>query len=186
MKAFTFILFLSIVLGTSALYSQTKTNDLQIVADTIVQQPINPLAPARAAFYSAIIPGLGQAYNKKYWKIPIVFGAIGTGVYFYNNNNQEYQRYRNAYKQRLKGLDDEFKGQYSDATLINAQRTFQRNRDLSLIVTIGLYVLNIVDANVDAHLRQFNVNDNLSFQPEIYPTDINQQQNIGLTMTYSF
>jgi len=185
-KALSLILFISFVLGSPALYSQTKTDDLQIVADTIIQKPINPLAPARAAFYSAIVPGLGQAYNKKYWKIPIVFGAIGTGVYFYSTNNQEYQRYRNAYKQRLKGLDDEFKGQYNDATLINAQRTFQRNRDLSLIVTIGLYVLNIVDANVDAHLRQFNVNDNLSFQPEIYPTDINQQQNIGLTMTYSF
>lgn len=186
MKAFTLILFISFFLGTSALYSQTKTDDLQIVADTIIQKTINPLAPARAAFYSAIVPGLGQAYNRKYWKIPIVFGAIGTGVYFYSTNNQEYQRYRNAYKQRLKGLADEFQGQYSDATLINAQRTFQRNRDLSLIVTIGLYVLNIVDANVDAHLRQFNVNDNLSFQPDIYPTDINQQQNIGLTMTYSF
>ena len=147
---------------------------------------INPNAPAKAAFYSALVPGLGQAYNKKYWKIPIVYGAIGTGVYFYSTNNQEYQRYRNAYKQRLKGLDDEFKGQYSDATLINAQRGFQRNRDLSLIVTIGLYVLNIVEANVDAHLKQFNVNDDLTFRPEVFPGDINQVQNVGLTLTYSF
>jgi hypothetical protein len=185
-KSLTFILFVTLSLGFSTVYSQTKSDDLQIVADTIIRKAIDPLAPARAAFYSAIVPGLGQAYNKRYWKIPIVYGAIGTGVYFYNTNNQEYQRYRNAYKQRLKGLDDEFKGQYSDATLINAQRTFQRNRDLSLIVTIGLYVLNIVDANVDAHLRQFNVDDNLSFQPAIYPSDISQQQNIGLTMTYRF
>jgi hypothetical protein len=129
---------------------------------------------------------LGQAYNKRYWKIPIVYGAIGTGVYVYSFNNQEYRRYRDAYKQRLKGLDDEFKGQFSDATLINAQRTFQRNRDLALIVTIGLYVLNIIDANVDAHLKQFNVSNDLSFRPEVYPTDINQQQNVGLTMTYRF
>ena len=154
-------------------------------ADT-TRTVINPNAPAKAAFYSAVFPGLGQAYNKKYWKIPIVYGAIGTGVYFYSTNNQEYQRYRNAYKQRLKGLDDEFKGQYSDATLINAQRGFQRNRDLSLIVTIGLYVLNIVEANVDAHLKQFNVNDDLTFRPEVFPGDINQVQNVGLTLTYSF
>lgn len=186
MKPLIFILLFTFSFGISAVYSQKKVDDLQLVTDTIIKQPINPLAPARAAFYSAIVPGLGQAYNKKYWKIPIVYGAIGTGVYFYSSNNQEYHRYRDAYKQRLKGLDDEFKGQYSDATLINAQRTFQRNRDLSLIVTIGLYVLNIVEANVDAHLKQFNVNDDLSFRPEIYPSDINQQQNLGLTMTYRF
>ena len=186
MKSLTFILLFTFSIGISSVYSQGNTDKIQIVADTIIRKPIDPLAPARAAFYSAIVPGLGQAYNKKYWKIPIVYGAIGTGVYFYTTNNQEYHRYRDAYKQRLKGLNDEFKGQYSDATLINAQRTFQRNRDLSLIITVGLYVLNIVEANVDAHLRQFNVDDNLSFQPEIYPTDINQIQNVGLTMTYRF
>lgn len=186
MKSFIYIVFLTFSIGISAVYSQTKTDELQIVADTIIRKPIDPLAPARAAFYSAIVPGLGQAYTKKYWKIPIVYGALGTGVYFYSNNNQEYHRYRDAYKQRLKGLDDEFKGQYSDATLINAQRTFQRNRDLSLIITVGLYVLNIVDANVSAHLKQFNVDDDLSFRPEIYPSDINQIQNVGLTMTYKF
>ena len=186
MKQLTFIVLFTLGLGMHNLYSQTKTEELQIVADTIIRKPIDPLAPARAAFYSAIVPGLGQAYNKKYWKIPIVYAAIGTGVYFYSNNNQEYHRYRDAYKQRLKGLDDEFKGQYSDATLINAQRTFQRNRDLSLIVTIGLYVLNIVDANVDAHLMQFNVDDNLTLRPEIYPNDINYKQNVGLTLNYSF
>ncbi len=186
MKAFISILVFSFSLGTSVAHSQVKTDDFKLVADTIIRKPINPLAPARAAFYSAVLPGLGQAYNKKYWKIPIVYGAIGTGVYFYTTNDREYQRFRDAYKQRLKGLDDEFKGQYSDETLINAQRGFQRNRDLSLIITIGLYVLNIVEANVDAHLKQFNVNDDLSFRPEVYPTDINQQQNLGLTMTYRF
>lgn len=186
MKPFTFILLFSLTFATYTVYSQNNVNNLQITADSLVRRQINPLAPARAAFYSAIIPGLGQAYNKKYWKIPIVYGAIGTGVYFYSTNNQEYQRYRNAYKDRLRGVADEFQGQFSDATLINAQRTFQRNRDLSLLITVGLYVLNIVDANVDAHLKQFNVNDDLAFRPEIYPTDINQQQNIGLTMTYRF
>ena len=189
MKSFIFILIFTFSLGTSVIYAQVKTDEILVVADTIIRKPINPinpLAPARAAFYSAILPGLGQAYNKKYWKIPIVYGAIGTGIYFYSTNNQEYQRFRDAYKQRLQGLDDEFKDQYSDATLINAQRTFQRNRDLSLIITIGLYVLNIVEANVDAHLKQFNVSDDLSFRPEVYPNDINQQQNLGLTMTYRF
>lgn len=186
MKAFIPILFFTFGFGIFAVNAQVKNDPFQLVADTIIKKQINPLAPARAAFYSAILPGLGQAYNKRYWKIPIVYGAIGTGVYFYTTNNQEYHRYRNAYKKRLKGLDDEFKGQYSDETLINAQKGFQRNRDLSLIISLGLYVLNIVDANVDAHLKQFNVNDDLSFRPEIYPTDFTQQQNVGLTMTYRF
>jgi hypothetical protein len=111
---------------------------------------------------------------------------LGTGIYFYSSNNKEYKRFRNAYKQRLAGLDDEFKGQYNDATLINGQKVFQRNRDLSLLITIGLYVLNIVEANVNAHLMQFNVNDNLSFQPVIYANDINYKQNVGLTLCYKF
>lgn len=163
-----------------------KKQEKLVVPDSISKRPLDPLAPTRAAFYSAILPGLGQAYNKKYWKIPIVYGALGTGVYFYVTNNDEYHRFRNAYKQRLAGKDDEFKGQYSDATLISAQRTFQRNRDLSLLITVGLYVLNIVDANVDAHLLQFNVNNRLSLSPDIYPTDINYKQNVGMTMRYHF
>jgi len=183
---YIFILFLLFITGNITLFAQVKKDEFLVLADTVKGKEINPLAPARAAFLSAIVPGLGQAYNKKYWKIPIVYGAIGTSVYFYADNNKKYHRYRDAYKMRLAGKDDEFKGQYSDATLINAQRTFQRNRDLSLLISIGLYALNIVDANVDAHLMQFNVNNNLSFRPEIYPNEINYKQNVGVTLNYSF
>ena len=183
-----YILFFTFLFGTVFLLAQENKTTPLIVKDSLklTSSKINPLAPAKAAFYSAILPGLGQAYNKKYWKIPIVYGALGTGIYFYSTNNKEYKRFRNAYKQRLAGLDDEFKGQYNDATLINGQKVFQRNRDLSLLITIGLYVLNIVEANVNAHLMQFNVNDNLSFQPVIYPNDINYKQNVGLTLCYKF
>lgn len=154
--------------------------------DTLTINQIDPLRPAKAAFYSAILPGLGQAYNKKYWKIPIVYGALGTGFFMYQRNNNEYHKFRSAYKQRLAGQPDQFLGQYDDQTLINAQRTFQRNRDLSLLVTVGLYVLNIIDANVDAHLKQYNVNDTLTVVPEIFPSDISNGQNIGLTIQYQF
>ena len=182
------IFFIFFFFGNIFLYAQ-KNNEAQLVVKDslkLTSSKINPLAPAKAAFYSAILPGLGQAYNKKYWKIPIVYGALGTGIYFYSTNNKEYKRFRNAYKQRLAGQDDEFKGQYNDATLINGQKVFQRNRDLSLLITIALYVLNIVEANVNAHLMQFNVNDNLSFQPAIFPNDINYKQNVGLTLCYKF
>ena len=65
------------------------------------------LRPSKATFYSAVLPGLGQAYNKKYWKIPIVYGALATGIYFYNQNDKDYNRYRNAYKRRLAGFTDD-------------------------------------------------------------------------------
>src|SRR5699024_2793985 len=121
--------------------------------DSIAKLPvdIDPLAPAKAAFYSAILPGLGQIYNKSYWKVPLVYGAIGTGVYFYIENTNNYNRYRDAYKRRLAGFhDDEFydingdgispgNPDVSDDALRDAQEFYQRNRDLSLLITIGLY-----------------------------------------------
>lgn len=161
---------------------------------------INPLAPSKASFYSAIFPGLGQAYNKSYWKIPLVYAAIGTGVYAYSWNNKSYKRFRTAFKRRRAGFtDDEFydingsgivigNPDLSDAALEDAQERYQRDRDLSLLVTIGLYALNIIEANVDSHLQQFNVNDDLSFdfQPYIDRNPVTNQANYGLALTIDF
>jgi len=167
-------------------YSQDKLKGTEnlIIQDTL-KKPINPLAPAKAAFYSAILPGLGQAYNKKYWKIPIVYAAIGTGVYAYIWNNKKYNAYRNAYKQRLAGNEDEYPF-LDDTRLIQGQKVFQKNRDLSAIITVALYILNIVEANVDAHLIQFNVNDNLTFHPEIQQNELNNKRNLGIAFIYKF
>ena len=103
-----------------------------------------------------------------------------------------YKRYRNAYKRRLAGFtDDEFYGVnstpiLSNEALIRAQQTLRRNKELSLLITIGLYALNIIDANVDAHLMQFNVNDNLSVKPDLNQNEIDYKYNYGLTLTYNF
>ena len=189
MNKFICIVFCALVAMTAA--AQKPTGDLRVSKDSAVVPAkkavkIDPLAPSRAAFYSAILPGLGQAYNKKYWKVPIVYGAMGTSLYFYFDNNKKYNQYRDAYKRRLAGYnDDEF--QYLDNDrLISAQRFYQRNRDLSLLITAAFYILNIVDANVDAHLKQFNVSDDLSVVPDVYQTDINQMPNVGLTLSYKF
>jgi len=153
---------------------------------------IDPLSPARAAFYSAVVPGLGQAYNKKYWKIPIVYAGMGAGIYFYINNNKQYNRYRDAYKRRLAGFkDDEFSDAngnplLSEESLIDAQKFYSRNKEVSLLVTIGFYILNIVDANVDAHLMQFNVNEDLSVKPDLYQDDFTNRTNLGLSLNYRF
>ena len=153
----------------------------------------DPLSPARAAFYSAILPGLGQAYNKSYWKIPIVYLAIGIPTYLYVVNDKELDRYRTAYKRRLDGLtDDEFYAGRTDGNprlstdaLRRAQDTYRRNKEMAMLFAIGFYALNIIEANVDAHLKQFNVNENLSLEPYLYQ---NQYSNtyVGLTCTYKF
>jgi len=130
------------------------------------------------------LPGLGQAYNKKYWKIPIVYGALGTGIYFYTRNNKNYNRVRDAYKRRLAGFeDDEFQGSSFISTdgLLEKQKTFRRSQELSLLITIGLYALNIIDANVDAHLLQFNVDEDLSLKPHYQINEIDRSGNLGLT-----
>jgi hypothetical protein len=182
-----FQLFLIVfLLGTATLFSQVKKEELLVAKDTLKYKEINPLAPAKAAFFSAILPGLGQAYNKKYWKIPLVYGGIGAGLYYYSVNNTKYNNYRNAYKRRLAGYDDDQYQYLDDSRLIAGQRFYQRNRDMSVLVAVGFYVLNIVDANIDAHLMQFNVNDKLSFRPELYQNEINYKQNLGLTINYHF
>lgn len=166
----------------------------------VKKREVNPLAPSKAAFYSAILPGMGQAYNKRYWKIPIVWGAMGLGIYAYTFNNNEYNRFRDAFKRRRAGFtDDEFypnnNGEIipgspfvSDEALQNAQERAQTDRDLALAITIGLYILNIVDANVDAHLKQFNVDQDLSLdvKPFLEYNPITTDPQYGLAFIVKF
>lgn len=133
-------------------------------------KPLDPVAPSRAAFYTTIVPGLGQIYNKKYWKVPLVYAGIGIPVYFWADNQRNYNRYRNEYKNRLQGkIDqtDETLAGLDDQRLLDGQNFYRKNRDLSVVIAVGFYVLSIVDANVDAHLMQFNVNENLTIKPVI-------------------
>ncbi|MCK0160165.1 DUF5683 domain-containing protein [Allomuricauda sp. F6463D] len=161
------------------------------------KKSINPLAPSKAAFYSAIFPGLGQIYNKRYWKAPIVWGALGTGIYVYSYNNTEYRRARNAFKRRLAGFtDDEFYDINGDGSgpdvssdaLQEAQENTQRDRDLALVISIALYALNIIDANVDSHLKQYNVDDDLTidFNPYLDINPLTNSPNYGMALVIKF
>jgi len=172
---------------------EIKEGDIEIITkDTIFTDgEIDPLSPARAAFYSAVLPGLGQAYNKKYWKIPIVWAAIGTGVYFYLKNDESLETYQEAYKLRISGRPDDFDGtgdnpNLSTESLVRAQEIFKKNKDLSIFLTIGLYALNIIEANVDAHLDDKAFNTNLSFRPSFYIDPINNQYVAGVKIKYDF
>ncbi len=187
MNKFFFIVLSFFLLGNISVFSQKKTETTLKAKDTLKSIDIDPLTPAKAAFYSAILPGLGQAYNKKYWKIPIVYGAIGVSMHYYLDSNKKYHQYRDEYKRRLEGYKrGEDYTKYDDETLIRIQKSYQRNKDLSALFVVGFYVLNIIDANVDAALIQFNVNENLSVRPDIYRNDVTSKANVGLTFNYNF
>lgn len=182
--------------------STKLSTDVVMVQDTLIRKKkeINPLAPSKAAFLSAVMPGLGQVYNKRYWKVPIVYGVIGGSIYAYTWNNNNYKRFRTAFKRRQAGFtDDEFYdingdnevGQDPDLDaddLENQQERFQEDRDLWLVISIAMYALNIVDANVDAHLKQFNIDDNLAidFQPYLDVNPVTNDPNYGMALTIKF
>lgn len=191
MNSFFKIFLLLLTLGGyQNVVAQNNEQPILIIKDNIPSnQAYNPLAPAKAAFYSAVLPGLGQAYNKKYWKIPIVYAGMATSVYFAVTNNNKYKDFRDEYKRRLNGTanpNDPYYGVISDRRIIDAQRYHQRNRDLSIVITGLIYIINIVDANVDAHLMQFNVDDNLSITPQYKLNEIDKTHNFGLSLNYKF
>jgi len=157
----------------------------------VIADEINILAPSKAAFFSAVLPGLGQMYNKKYWKAPIVWVGLGTSMYFYINNDNLYHQYRTAYKYRIAGRPDEFDGTsgasfLSEDALERAQKVYRKNRDLSLFVTIGIYILNIVEANVDAHLPDKALNTNITFAPELFVDPVTQGVSYGASVKFKF
>jgi hypothetical protein len=113
------------------------------------------------------LPGLGQVYNGKWWKVPIIYGGFGGLIYSSVFNDLKCREFRDAYLLRIDddpNTVDQFDGRYSDANLRELVDFYQRNRDLSLIFTGVLYALNIVDAAVDAHLKDFDVSDDLSLK----------------------
>ncbi|MCB0466410.1 MAG: hypothetical protein KDC78_12170 [Aequorivita sp.] len=187
LNIFFLIFATSLFAQTSDSLTVKKNEKVIVITDSLLpKEEYNPLAPAKAAFYSAVVPGLGQVYNKKYWKIPIIYAGMAAGIYFYKQQDDDYDRFRNAYKRRLAGYtDDEFQG-ISDDRLINAQKSAQKNKSISLIVTVAFYLLNVVDANVDAHLRQYEVSDDLSLQPNFDYNQFNAKPQYGMSLTYRF
>lgn len=198
-----FVLFASIGYGQEEKSNAPEVDSLKtdlkseglVIIDTLVatKRAINPLAPSKAAFLSAVVPGLGQVYNKRYWKAPIVWGAIGAGVYGYTFYDGQYKKFRTAFKRRRAGFlidDPTIPETTTDSKLEALQNNLQNDRDLTLLVTILLYALNIVDANVDAHLKQFNIDDDLSLDMELQPfLDVNPittDPNYGMALIIKF
>ena len=124
----------------------------------------NTKSPEKVAFMSAIIPGLGQTYNKKYWKIPIIYAGLITSVYYIDDNNKKYLQYKNAYIMRIDNdpnTDDNFK-EYTNNDLIILKDFYRRNREISILSFVLIYILNIVDASVDTYFFDYDISDDLS------------------------
>ena len=114
-------------------------------------------SPRKAAILSSALPGLGQIYNKKYWKVPIIYAGLLTSAYYINDNNIQYKRYKNAYLKRLDNNpnNDDFVGRYSSGDLLILKDFYRRNREISILCFIGTYIINVLDASVDSHLFDY-------------------------------
>ena len=141
------------------------------------------IKPTKVAFYSAVLPGLGQAYNKKYWKIPFVYGALATSTYFVISNNNKYHEYRNDYKKKKLG-DESI--ELSLDILERAQEYHKKKRDGNILLTLGVYVLQIVEASVDAHLQNHNINRELSFKPKFIQEPNHKKPQLVASLSFRF
>ncbi|NEM97508.1 DUF5683 domain-containing protein [Pontibacter burrus] len=153
--------------------------------------------PAKAALFSAIVPGLGQAYNKSYWKLPIIYATGGVLGYFLISHHNNYQDYRQALLIRLDG-DENTRDKYADSNIYGEQRLngtanlrrardfYRRNRDLTILLSIGAYGLQVAEAYVHAHMKEFDISDNLTLkvQPDVMhvPTQLSYTPGLRLTL----
>ena len=142
----------------------------------------------RATVMSAIVPGLGQAYNKKYWKIPVIYAALGGLSYWGVNNHVQYK----YYSDNLRALHDEDPNTinstpYDSGQLITLKNDYKKFRDIAIIAGTVVYALNIIDANVDAHLKTFDVSDDLSMKVKpYYNLNYDNTLQTGLTLKLNF
>lgn len=156
------------------------------VTDTLLANYKSRSSPRRAAFYSAVLPGLGQIYNRQYWKLPLVYAAVGisTGVFIFNMD--KYTEFRNAYRVRVANANNpEFVDpypRYSGEDLKYLRDAYRQYVDYSVLVFVAAYALQIVDATVFAHLRQFDISDDLSMR--VAPTIINNRA-LGIQLNIS-
>lgn len=142
---------------------------LYFVGDAAINYKGAVHSTRKATILSAIFPGAGQVYNKSYWKLPIVYGGFATFGYVIDYNNRGYKRFSKAYTY-LTDNDpstvDEFNGRYDASLLQNTRDSYRRYRDLGIILMSGFYLLNIIDAHVDAYLRRYEISNDLSMRVE--------------------
>jgi hypothetical protein len=164
---FRLVLPLILMLYASELMAQKKSDSGKSNADSAVAIKKKSVhSPLKAAVFSSVVPGLGQIYNRKYWKVPVLAAAGAGLVYGYSFNQSNYTKFKSEliYRQKNKAISNLDLERYSDSDLNELQDFYRRYRDLTIIGMALLYAVNIIDATVDGHLYDFNVSDDLSLQ----------------------
>lgn len=142
--------------------------------------------PKKAGLYSAIVPGLGQAYNRNYWKVPVVYVGIGVAGYFYFNNLNKYQSYRQEYINRTANpsavtINPEYKN-YDKTQILQLQNDAKKYLDMTVLFSGIGYALQIIDAVTSAHLKNFDISRDISMQ--VYPTVVPGGSGLGLVVNF--
>lgn len=181
------------------------TDSTRIIAgDKTVAAPVKtPHDPRKATLRSAIIPGWGQIYNREYWKVPLVYGALAIPVSLYIYNNNFYQKTKYAYQAvyaatlqtpldptLLLGIDPKVLDQNTGlplnlATYQSYRNSFKRDKDYSLLWFFVVWGLNVADATVFGHLKDFDVSDDLSMQMELKPTFAPETNSSGIGLVFN-
>ncbi len=180
--------FHTAVYGTLYYYA-INIFDAYAFAPTNLQQGHSPW---KAAWYSLLFPGMGQVYNRKYWKVPIVYAALAGGIYSISWNTRNYYAFSDAYRLRTDGDSttiDPFANDpvyASTENLLIMTKFYKEYRDLSYIITAGLYALSVIDAIVDAHLYNFDISDDLSLRvrPVLIPSSPEWVPGINLRLNF--
>ena len=180
-----------------------------ITADTVIKQQKpaksakakKPHSATKATIMSACLPGLGQIYNGKWWKVPIVYAGLGGLGYLVYSNYYEYSSYLHAYEFKTGDLPEgatlnthetELASKYSDSQLQTYKESYRRDFEFYTILTVAWYGLNILDACVDGHLYSYDISDDLSFSVDPYlrsaepPIKMPQYAQVGLSFTLNF
>ncbi len=213
LRRFLFLLGLLTLLAFQKTEAQNVVFDTVgstiITADTVVEatKTAKPektkklTRPAKAAIMSACLPGLGQIYNRKWWKVPIVYAGLGGLGYFSYNNYSEYRSYLHAYEYKTGDLPEgvtltdyeaQLANKYAEGQLQTYKESYRRNFELFTILTTVWYALNIVDAVVDGHLYNYDISDDLSINvdPYLRPMEtfapMPQYAQVGLSFKFNF
>lgn len=188
------LLFFAINLHGQVVDSLSMTDSLAAIIEADSVQKVKKIkgtypVPKKAALF-AIIPGGGQIYNKRWWKLPFVYGAFGGLVYSIDYNQSRYRRLRDALELERMDMEHEFSGTGIDneQTLRSLRDEFDKNTQLSYIGLVFVYLLQSMEAYVDAHLKNFDVSDDLELKikPQMEMTSALGQPVIGIGLSLNF
>lgn len=175
-------------IGTGTAYGQSDSSAQASPKklEKVVDAPsLLPKDPKKATMLSALLPGAGQVYNGKTWKVPILYAGILTDVYFIQYNHKRYERFRDALFALDKGEPNQFPS-LNRAALVRNVDYWRQNRDLTLLLMLGIYALNLVDANVDAHLSGFDISEDLTLKIAPQIGTLSASSTTGLSFTLQF